>query len=384
MADRLISSSDATLTDAQYDSHGNTTSLGDATHKTTFGYDASDRNTKIAAGNKEALFTRDVQDRIVGREQKDNGNTTSNVAYSFTGSGDTPDALLDANGNVMQKYLTLPGDVIVTIKPNSTSAGATTYSLPNIHGDVFVTVDADGQLKSTHMTGPFGEQLPNQVTPQNTAQGTAWNYVGQHQKLTDQNTSPIAGGIIQMGARLYTPTLGRFLSMDPIEGAGDNAYSYVNDPVNEDDLDGKIAPLVAFVAWQLGRIAVQQAVKIAAQQAAKQAVQQVAKKGATQLTKKVAQKAAPKVISNPSRQIAARSSVKAISGYTRHGLNQAISRDGHGVSVRAIHNAVHNSQKIVAQSGGRVKYVGKNAVVVLNKNKQIITTYARNSKGWRY
>ena len=50
MADRLISSSDPTLTNAQYDDHGNTTSLGDAMHETEFGYDASDRNASIKAG----------------------------------------------------------------------------------------------------------------------------------------------------------------------------------------------------------------------------------------------------------------------------------------------------------------------------------------------
>ena len=111
--------------------------------------------------------------------------------------------------------------------------------MPNIHGDVYLTVDADGQVKSTHQTGPFGEQLPNQTSPQNTADGTTWNYVGQHQKLTDTDTSPISGGIIQMGARVYIPTLGRFLQVDPVEGGGDNTYAYVNDPVNSNDRDGK-------------------------------------------------------------------------------------------------------------------------------------------------
>lgn len=295
-ADRLISSSDVTLTDAQYDSHGNTTSLGDTAHKTEFSYDASDRNISIKSGTIETSYLRDVQDRIIGREHKESGTTTANVSYGFTGSGDSPDFLLDGNGDVTQNYVTLPGDVIVTIKPNSTSAGATTYSLPNIHGDIYITVDADGAIKSTHQTGPFGEQLPTQTMPQNTATGASWNYVGQHQKLTDTNTSPISGGIIQMGARVYIPTLGRFLSVDPIEGAGDNAYSYVNDPVNEEDLDGKIAPLIAFAAWQLGRIAVQQAVKVAAQHAAKQAVQQVTKKSLVESSKKIVQKAAPKKI----------------------------------------------------------------------------------------
>ena len=91
-----------------------------------------------------------------------------------------------------------------------------------------------------------------------------------------------------MGARVYIPVLGRFLQVDPIEGAGDTAYTYVNDPVNEDDLDGKIAPLIAFAAWQLGRIAVQQVVKYAVKHAATQAAKQVTKKAAVHSTKKIA------------------------------------------------------------------------------------------------
>ncbi len=73
----------------------------------------------------------------------------------------------------------------------------------------------------------------------------------------------------------------------------------------------------------------------------------------------------------------------AISGFTRHGLNQAISRDGVGVASRAMLDAVKNPVSIAGQSGGRFIFNGKNATVVLNEAGSVITTWARNSAGVR-
>ena len=74
-----------------------------------------------------------------------------------------------------------------------------------------------------------------------------------------------------------------------------------------------------------------------------------------------------------------------ISGYTKHGLAQAIGRDGgRGVSPKAISDAVKNPQKIVNQAGETIKYIGENATVVLNKVREVVTTWARNHLGLRW
>ncbi len=249
-ADRLLKSSNQAFDAPEYDSRGNTITLGLSNQKTQFDFDASERNTSVTetlAPNtgsnntsqplvRKAEYARDVQGRIIERTIKKNGVIQDNTHFVFTGAGDAPDAVLDSNGNVIQKYLLLPGNVLAAIKPQSTSAGALTLSIPNIHGDVMATVNADGALIGKYITGPFGEKVAEN-RPENTTREASWQYVGQHQKLSE---SAFSLEPMQMGARVYVPLLGRFLSVDPIQGGTDNNYVYTNNPVTESDLSGNI------------------------------------------------------------------------------------------------------------------------------------------------
>jgi hypothetical protein len=73
-----------------------------------------------------------------------------------------------------------------------------------------------------------------------------------------------------------------------------------------------------------------------------------------------------------------------ITGYTRHGLNRALGRNGgKGVATRSILDAVKNPKEVVKQAGGTTKYIGKDAEVVLNADGKVITTWSRNRDGWR-
>jgi len=66
-----------------------------------------------------------------------------------------------------------------------------------------------------------------------------------------------------------------------------------------------------------------------------------------------------------------------IKGYTKHGLNQAISRnEGKGVGVKHILNAVKKPKKITPQiNNNTIKYQGKKATVILNKEGKVVTTF---------
>ncbi len=68
-----------------------------------------------------------------------------------------------------------------------------------------------------------------------------------------------------------------------------------------------------------------------------------------------------------------------ISGYTRHGLNQAIGRDaGRGVKATEMLDAVKNPNKVVNQSNGGIRYEGSGAKVVVNSDGKVISTFGKS------
>jgi RHS repeat-associated protein len=178
-------------------------------------------------------YVRDATGRII--ERKLNG--TTEARYSFGGSGDSPTLMLNASNAVVGASISLPGGVLYQWVPSTPSASVWNY--PNLQGSLTASANQAGsKVGATRVHDPDGNQVAGSETDTGPGQFD-YGWLGQHQRPLEHQDGLFS--VVQMGERQYSPTIGRFLEIDPLESGVANDYGYVADPVNSSDLSGRQA-----------------------------------------------------------------------------------------------------------------------------------------------
>ncbi|MFI0796090.1 RHS repeat-associated core domain-containing protein [Micromonospora rubida] len=194
----------------------------------TMTYHVNDMVRSIASGSRTATYTLDVLGNR-NRSWTDNPSGTSvTKRHHYADDSDKP-AWTDEGGGDFSR--SVPGlSRLVGAYLNTTGMA---WAITNLHGDFVAGMTGSGSGLS------YTSEQDESGQPRNTADvGTRrYGWLGSERRASDT-----PNGATLMGARVYNPTTGRFLQVDPIYGGNANSYEYCSgDAVNCTDVSGKMS-----------------------------------------------------------------------------------------------------------------------------------------------
>ncbi|WNO76950.1 polymorphic toxin-type HINT domain-containing protein [Streptomyces sp. AM8-1-1] len=225
------------------------TATGQVTNRSTYAYDIAGNTTERVIGGDTQSLTWDRRNKLTAADTDNNG--TANVTYLYDANGNR---LLEDNGTTRTLFL---GEAEVTV---NTAGQATDAKRYYTHPGGPTTVRATGGKTTNHKLTVLLSDHHNTATsaveqtagqaltrrkfdPYGNPRGTEpTNWPDRRTFLGTGIDDPLTG-LTHIGAREYDPTLGRFISIDPIIDITDplqmNGYTYANaSPVTGSDPTG--------------------------------------------------------------------------------------------------------------------------------------------------
>ena len=206
-----------------YDNEGRRTAKTASGYSQTYGWNDLGQLTWVKTGSDSVAYGYDAAGRRVRKYRSSTGATTY-----YLWDGDHLLMELDGSGNRVLRYAYQPGiDQPVAV---TTSSGTFYYYLDQ-EGNVISVWNSSNTKVAEYKYDPYGYLV--------SSSGSLTQPLRWKGREYDSET-----GLIYMRARYYDPTVGRFISEDPIglEG-GINPYTFADgEPVNRSDPSG--------LAWQ--------------------------------------------------------------------------------------------------------------------------------------
>ncbi|MFC7383053.1 RHS repeat-associated core domain-containing protein [Sphaerisporangium rhizosphaerae] len=195
-----------------YDKSGNTTGRGGQ----TLTWDAQGRVSTVTQGGRKATYVYDADGEVLLRRAEGDGESVLYLGATEIHQSRTGTAVKNW---AVRSYTA--GDQVIAVRSTETGTNTVTFVAGDQHGTSSLAVDASSQAIAKRYTTPFG-------APRGAPSGRPWpddkGFLG---KTADEDT-----GLTYVGARLYDPLTGRFLSVDPVlstdQSQSLNGYSYGN------------------------------------------------------------------------------------------------------------------------------------------------------------
>lgn len=199
------------------------------------GYYANDIVASQAQGTATASFTLDPASRIRGMVDTTAGTETRRTLNHYGDDSDSPTwtaTSTNAGSSWTWERSVVGIDGNLAALQESDTSAVPDLQLTNLHGDIAATAKDDSTAVAPDATSDITEYgVPRDPN----TKPARYSWVGGKRRSSDD-----LADLILMGVRLYNPTTGRFLSVDPIPGGNANPYTYPENPIDGYDLTGQI------------------------------------------------------------------------------------------------------------------------------------------------